>query len=153
MAVDEKIKGKGIIMSNEFQLHEMLVRDCIDLYELPLCKVLMMNDSQYPWFILVPKINNVVDLYELEWEEQIQFLNESSLLSEVIMGIFKGTKLNVAALGNVCPQLHIHHIVRFEDDIAWPKPVWGAFPAVAYDTKTLINIKEQLRAALSKVID
>lgn len=140
-------------MSNEFQLHEMLVRDCIDLYELPLCKVLMMNDSQYPWFILVPKINNVVDLYELEWEEQIQFLNESSLLSEVIMGIFKGTKLNVAALGNVCPQLHIHHIVRFEDDIAWPKPVWGAFPAVAYDTKTLINIKEQLRAALSKVID
>lgn len=86
-------------------------------------------------------------------EEQIQFLNESSLLSEVIMGIFKGTKLNVAALGNVCPQLHIHHIVRFEDDIAWPKPVWGAFPAVAYDTKTLINIKEQLRAALSKVID
>lgn len=73
MAVDEKIKGKGIIMSNEFQLHEMLVRDCIDLYELPLCKVLMMNDSQYPWFILVPKINNVVDLYELEWKSKFNF--------------------------------------------------------------------------------
>lgn len=140
-------------MNNEFILHEMLARDCIELYEFPLCKVVLMNDSQYPWFILVPKVNNVLDLYELEWEQQIQLLNESSLLSEVIMGIFKGAKLNVAALGNVCPQLHIHHIVRFEDDIAWPKPVWGAFPAVAYDAKTLVSIKEKVRTALSKVID
>jgi len=151
--VEEKIRDKGIIMTNEFQLNEMLTRDCIELYELPLCKVLLMNDSQYPWFILVPKVSNVLDLYELEWEQQTQFLNESSLLSEVIMGIFKGTKLNVAALGNICPQLHIHHIVRFESDIAWPKPIWGAFPTVAYETEALIKIKQQVQTALSKVVD
>ena len=139
-------------MSDEFQLHKMLVKDCIEIYEFPLCKVLLMNDSQYPWFILVPKINDVIDLYELEWEHQVQFLNESSLLSEIIMGIFNGTKLNVAAIGNICPQLHIHHIVRFENDIAWPKPVWGAYPAIAYEEKALINIKERMQEALSKVI-
>jgi diadenosine tetraphosphate (Ap4A) HIT family hydrolase len=140
-------------MNKVFILNEMLARDCIEIYELPLCKVLLMNDSQYPWFVLVPKVNNIIDLYELEWDIQIQYLNESSLFSEVIMGMFKGTKLNVAALGNICPQLHIHHIVRFEDDIAWPKPVWGAFPAITYDNETSATIKEKVRNALSKVFD
>lgn len=138
-------------MNNEFQLHDMLAKDCIEIYELSLCKVLLMNDSQYPWFILVPKVNDVLDIYELEWEQQIQFLNESSLLSEVLMAMFKGTKLNVAAIGNICPQLHVHHIVRFSDDIAWPKPVWGAFPAIAYDNDALDKIKHELKTALSKV--
>lgn len=138
-------------MNNEFQLHDMLAKDCIEIYELSLCKVLLMNDSQYPWFILVPKVNGVLDIYELEWEQQIQFLNESSMLSEVLMAMFKGTKLNVAAIGNICPQLHVHHIVRFSDDIAWPKPVWGAFPVIAYDNNALDKIKNEVIIALSKV--
>jgi len=139
-------------MSDKFQLHGMLVNDCIELYELPLCKVLLMNDSQYPWCILVPKVSDIVDIYELPWEQQTQFLNESSLLSEVLMNTFKGKKLNVAALGNMCPQLHIHHIVRFEDDMAWPKPVWGAYPVVPYEAKALTDIKALLISAFSKVV-
>ncbi|WP_426358400.1 HIT domain-containing protein [Pseudocolwellia sp. HL-MZ19] len=138
-------------MSNEFQLHDMLVKDCIEVFELPLCKVLLMNDSQYPWFILVPKVNDVLDLYQLDWEQQVQFLNESSLLSEILIELFKGTKLNVAALGNMCPQLHVHHIVRFKNDIAWPKPVWGEFPAIPYDHKHLDKIISDVKAALDKV--
>lgn len=137
-------------MSTEFQLHDMLIKDCIDIFELPLCKVLLMNDKQYPWFILVPKVSNIVDIYELEWEQQTQFLNESSLLSEVLMGIYKGTKMNVGALGNLCPQLHIHHIVRFQDDVAWPKPIWGLFPPIPYTDDEIEKVKNSVCTALSK---
>lgn len=139
-------------MSIEFKLHNMLVKDCFEIYELPLCKVLLMNDSQYPWFILVPKVDDVVDIYELEWEQQLQFLNESSLLSEVLMGIFKGKKLNVAALGNMCPQLHVHHIVRFKEDAAWPNPVWGASPAVPYTDEEKVKIISDVQKALASII-
>lgn len=131
-------------MDNNFQLHNMLKQDCVEVFDLPLCKVLFMNDNQYPWFILVPKVCNVVDLYELEWEDQIQFLNESSLLSEVLMDTFDGTKMNVAALGNVCPQLHIHHIVKLKNDISWPKPVWGLKPAIPYNENELAVIKDKV---------
>lgn len=138
-------------MENNFKLHDMLKRDCFVVCELPLCKVLIMNDSQYPWFILVPQVIGVNDIYELEWEQQTQFLNESSLLSEVLMGIFKGTKLNVAAIGNVCPQLHVHHIVRFSNDIAWPKPVWGFKPSIPYHEAELMAVIEKVKSALSHV--
>ncbi len=138
-------------MDNNFQLHNMLKQDCVEVFDLPLCKVLLMNDNQYPWFILVPKVCNVVDIYELEWEDQIQFLNESSLLSEVLMDTFDGTKMNVAALGNVCPQLHIHHIVRFKDDISWPKPIWGLKPAIPYNENELAVIKDKVEKALSQI--
>lgn len=138
-------------MTKQFQLHEMLIKDCIDIFELPLCKVLLMNDRQYPWFVLVPKVNDILDIYQLEWEQQTQFLNESSLLSEVLMGIYQGTKMNVGALGNLCPQLHIHHIVRFKKDIAWPKPVWGAFPAIPYSEDELDEVKSNVCDALLKV--
>ncbi len=137
-------------MSTEFQLHDMLIKDCIDIFELPLCKVLLMNDKQYPWFILVPKVSNIVDIYELEWEQQTQFLNESSLLSEVLMGIYKGTKMNVGALGNLCPQLHIHHIVRFQDDVAWPKPIWGLLPPIPYADDEIEKVKNSVCTALNK---
>lgn len=129
----------------------MLKKDCLEVFDLPLCKVLLMNDNQYPWFILVPKICNVLDIYELEWEDQIQFMNESSLLSEVLMDIFNGTKMNVAALGNVCPQLHIHHIVRFKNDISWPKPIWGLKPAIPYNENEFAVIKNKVEKALSKI--
>jgi len=144
---------KDTQMNFDFKLNEKLAKDCIEIYELPLCKVLLMNDSQYPWFILVPKVNDVVDLYQLEWEQQIQFLNESSLLSEIIMRIYPDGKLNVAAIGNLCPQLHIHHVVRFTNDKAWPKPVWGAFPAIAYDENISNKIKLAVAKALSKVVN
>jgi diadenosine tetraphosphate (Ap4A) HIT family hydrolase len=138
-------------MSDTFQLHELLQRDAIELLELPLSTLLLMNDSNYPWFVLVPRVENVKDIYELDWQQQQQFLNESSLLSEVLMQLFQGTKMNVAALGNICPQLHVHHIVRYSDDIAWPKPVWGEFPMKAYELKALELLKEKVLPALAVI--
>lgn len=139
-------------MSNTFQLHALLQRDTIELLELPLSTLLLMNDSHYPWFVLVPRVDDIQDIYQLDWQQQQQFLNESSLLSEILMQLFNGTKMNVAALGNICPQLHVHHIVRFADDIAWPKPVWGEFAMKAYTDSELTLLKEKVLPALTKII-
>lgn len=136
----------------QFNLHELLARDCIELIDLPLSKLLLMNDSQYPWFVLVPQVNDVQDIYQMDWEQQQQFLNESSMLSEVLMELFQGEKMNVAALGNVCPQLHIHHIVRFKDDIAWPKPVWGLHEMKAYSAKEIETIKEKVLPQITAIL-
>lgn len=152
MAVVEKTNVKRVYMSDTFQLHELLQRDAIELLALPLSTLLLMNDSNYPWFVLVPRVDNIQDIYQLDWEQQQQFLNESSLLSEILMQLFNGTKMNVAALGNVCPQLHVHHIVRFSDDIAWPKPVWGEFAMKAYTETELKNLKEKVLPALDKIL-
>ena len=115
-----------------FQLHPQLARDCFVIKDLELCRVLLMNDKNYPWCILVPMREGKKDLYELTDAEQILFTKESSHLSAVMMKLFKGKKMNVAALGNMVPQLHIHHIVRNEGDPCWPKPVWGQVPPVFY---------------------
>jgi diadenosine tetraphosphate (Ap4A) HIT family hydrolase len=139
-------------MSNTFQLHALLQRDTIELLELPLSTLLLMNDSNYPWFVLVPRVDDIQDIYQLDWQQQQQFLNESSLLSEILIQLFNGTKMNVAALGNICPQLHVHHIVRFADDIAWPKPVWGEFATKAYTDSELTLLKEKVLPALTKII-
>jgi diadenosine tetraphosphate (Ap4A) HIT family hydrolase len=139
-------------MSDKFQLHELLQRDAIELLALPLSTLLLMNDSNYPWFVLVPRVDNIQDMYQLDWQQQQQILNESSLLSEILMQLFQGTKMNVAALGNMCPQLHVHHIVRYADDIAWPKPVWGEFPMKAYTDIELDHLKEKVLPALSTIL-
>ncbi|GHF96644.1 HIT domain-containing protein [Thalassotalea marina] len=139
-------------MEHKFELNEILQRDTIEIIDFPLCKLLLMNDSQYPWFVLVPRVNGIEDIYQMEWQEQQQFLNESSMLSEVLMQLFKGTKMNVAALGNVCPQLHIHHVVRFNTDKAWPKPVWGQFAMQPYTEPQIEEIKAKLLPQFAKII-
>lgn len=137
----------------EFTLNKMLSKDTIELIDFPLCKLLLMNDSQYPWFVLVPRVNDIQDIYQLDWQQQQQLLNESSMLCEVLMQIFKGKKMNVAALGNICPQLHVHHIVRFENDIAWPNPVWGMFPTSPYSDNEVDSIKERLLPAFAHILE
>jgi diadenosine tetraphosphate (Ap4A) HIT family hydrolase len=137
---------------SEFTLHPLLEKDCIELIDFPLSKLLLMNDCQYPWFVLVPRIKDIQDIYQLDWSQQQQLLNESSLLSELLMDTFQGRKMNVAALGNICPQLHIHHIVRFEQDKSWPKPVWGAFPAIAYSENEIESLKLKLLPALKTIL-
>jgi len=128
---------------NMFELAPELKRDCIELAEWPLCKVLLMNDSQYPWFILVPKQANLRETIDLSEADQIVLLKESAQLSQLIRDVFTPDKLNVAALGNMVPQLHIHHIARYETDVAWPAPVWGKLPAKAYTTEQITAIKQQ----------
>lgn len=118
-------------MPTEFSLHPQLAKDCIAVGQLPLCQLLMMNDTQYPWFILVPRRAAIREIHELPPPDQQQLLAESSALGAALMSAFAGEKLNLAALGNMVPQLHLHHIVRHSSDPAWPRPVWGAVPAVA----------------------
>ncbi|KZN38876.1 histidine triad (HIT) protein [Pseudoalteromonas luteoviolacea S2607] len=127
-----------------FELAPELQRDCIELANWPLCKVLLMNDSQYPWFILVPTVPGLREIIDLDEQQQTQFWQESKQLSELLMSVFTPDKLNVAALGNMVPQLHVHHIARFEDDAAWPKPVWGVNPAKAYTEAQLAELKKAL---------
>ncbi len=135
-----------------FCLHPQLVKDCIELAELPLSKLLLSNDSNYPWFILVPKVADISEIYQLDWQQQQQLLNESSLLSELLMQIFAGDKINVAALGNVVEQLHVHHVVRFKEDACWPKPIWGQLPAKPYSEAELQDIKAKVLSQLDVVM-
>ncbi len=131
-------------------LHPQLAADCIVLGRFPLCHLLLMNDRNYPWFILVPDRADIREIYQLEATDRNQLLAESCLLSEFLMNEFNGDKLNVAALGNMVPQLHLHHVVRYAADPAWPTPVWGKHPALPYSESALEEIKIKFRIARLK---
>ncbi len=118
-----------------FQLHAQLEQDCFVVGQFELCLVLLLNDSQFPWFILVPQRENIREIYELQSEDQQLLIQESSYFSQQLATIFEAEKLNVAAIGNIVPQLHVHHIVRYQTDKAWPAPVWGKFAATPYTTQ------------------
>ncbi|TAK65044.1 HIT domain-containing protein [Methylobacter sp.] len=132
-----------------FQLHSRLKQDCIIIGRFELCRLLMMNDSQYPWFILVPERADIQEIYQLNKTERELLTEESSYLAENLAIIYEADKMNVAAIGNMVPQLHIHHIVRYRTDKAWPAPVWGKFDAVPYTEQQIadnvIYIKEKLK--------
>lgn len=130
-----------------FELHPQLAADTYEVLDLPLCRVLLMNDSQYPWLILVPRIASVRDLDELNEADSRQLNDEIRTACAALRSVANPHKLNVAALGNMVEQLHIHVIARNTDDAAWPKPVWGASPAIPYADAT--SLLEQLRSALS----
>ncbi len=147
--------SEEITMTEEntpFSLHPQLANDRFELAEFPLCKLLLCNDSAYPWFILVPKVDAITDIYQLDWQQQQQLLNESSLLSELLMQVFSGDKMNVAALGNVVGQLHVHHVVRYKKDASWPKPIWGQQALIPYTNEQLVSLKEQLLPKLSIIL-
>lgn len=132
-----------------FVLHERLAADSFVLGDFPLCRLLLMNDARYPWFILVPRRENLREIYQLADADQALLLRESAQLSRAIMQAYAGDKLNVAALGNVVPQLHLHHIVRHTGDAAWPAPVWGRHPPQAYDEAARRARIEALRPHLA----
>ena len=134
-----------------FQLHPRLEQDCIVIGRFELCRLLMMNDSQYPWFILVPERADMREIYQLSKAERELLIEESSYLAENLTVLYKADKMNIAALGNLVPQLHIHHIVRYQTDKAWPAPVWGKFDAVPYTEQRLIHIKDQLGITLKQL--
>lgn len=131
-----------------FQLHPRLEQDCIAVGRFELCRLLMMNDSQYPWFILVPERADLREIYQLSKAERELLTEESSYLAENLAIFYNADKMNIAAIGNMVPQLHIHHIVRYQNDIAWPAPIWGKFDAVPYSERqiaeNLARIKDQL---------
>lgn len=119
--------------SAAFALHQQLAADTFVLGELPLCLVLLANDSQYPWLILVPKRENLREIHHLSSAEQQQLMSESCAVARILESELAAEKINVAALGNMVPQLHVHHVARFSSDAAWPAPIWGKLPAKPYD--------------------
>ncbi len=130
------------------ELHPQLAQDCLELGRFPLSRLLLMQDANYPWFILVPDRDAITEIYQLEEADRLQLMRESSCLAEALARGFHADKINIAALGNVVPQLHVHHIVRYRDDPAWPAPVWGRVPARAYEASALAALRRRLREIL-----
>ncbi len=112
-----------------FDLHPQLAADGLFLTDWPLCRVLRMNDRTYPWLILVPRRDGVREIIDLATEDQQRLMQEIARASEALKALRRPHKINVAALGNMVPQLHVHVIGRDQGDPAWPKPVWGVTPA------------------------
>jgi diadenosine tetraphosphate (Ap4A) HIT family hydrolase len=129
-----------------FSLHPRLEHDCIQVGEFDLCRLLLMGDSRYPWFILVPARSEVSEIHQLAEADRQQLMVESCALAEGLAKGFRPDKLNIAAIGNLVPQLHVHHVVRYVGDDAWPAPVWGRLPAIPYTDEKLEKVIFRLTA-------
>ncbi len=129
------------------ELHPQLSKDCYLLGRFSLCRLLLARDSNYPWFILVPDREDITEIYQLSEPDRSQLLLESSLLAEFLVKSFAADKLNIAALGNLVPQLHLHHVVRYQTDSAWPAPIWGKCAATAYDDRSLAALWSRFASA------
>ena len=128
-----------------YVLDQQLQQDTVQLGQFPLCDVLLMKDANYPWVILVPRQASIREAYHLSTEDQHRLSDESAYVSQRMADFFEADSMNVAALGNVVSQLHMHHVVRKESDLTWPKPVWGANPAKAYDDEVLAQLVTDLK--------
>ncbi len=135
--------------SMTFQLHPQLQQDTVFIGKFPLSQVLLMNDCQYPWFILVPQRADIYEIYQLNQQDRMQLQEESCLLAHTLATLYQADKMNVAAIGNSVKQLHLHHLVRYQTDKAWPAPVWGKFPPLAYTAEQLAQQTHKLKTALA----
>ncbi|UFZ02572.1 HIT family protein [Bradyrhizobium ontarionense] len=128
-----------------WSLHPQLAKDTIDIGDLPLSRVLVIKDANYPWLLLVPRREGAVEIIDLDEVAQAQLMTETTRVSRALKEITKCDKLNVAALGNVVPQLHIHIIARRTSDVAWPRPVWGVAPPVPHDGQEVQHFISAIR--------
>jgi diadenosine tetraphosphate (Ap4A) HIT family hydrolase len=135
-----------------WSLHPQLAKDTVMACDLALSRVLVMNDAEFPWLILVPRRYGVADIIDLG-DEQAILMEELSLISHVLKDETRCDKLNVAAIGNVVPQLHIHVVARRKDDPLWPKPIWGIAPRRALEAAAMDRlvsaIRDRVRGQLS----
>jgi diadenosine tetraphosphate (Ap4A) HIT family hydrolase len=134
--------------SSAWELHPQLARDTVAIGELPLSRVLLMNDANYPWLLLVPRRLGLIELIDLDELDRAQLISEIWRVSRSLKAISACDKLNVAAIGNLVPQLHIHIVARRRTDFVWPKPVWGLLPPRAYDRADLDRLVDALHRAL-----
>jgi len=131
-----------------FKLHQKLEQDTFFIRDLELCRVLLMNNALYPWLILVPRKPNLIEIIDLSTEEQNLLMAEISVVSKILNTKLNPDKLNIAALGNVVPQLHIHIIARFKNDLSFPKPIWASQDAKPYKKHDLEIITNQINQGL-----
>ncbi|HEY3566402.1 MAG TPA: HIT family protein [Thermoanaerobaculia bacterium] len=133
-----------------FTLHPTLARDTVEVTRLSLCRALLMNDRRFPWLILVPEREAVREIHQLSPADRAALVEEIARASEALERLFQPDKLNVGALGNIVPQLHVHVVARAAGDPAWPGPVWGSGAAAPYAERELAEIRERLAAALAR---
>ena len=131
---------------NEFALHPRLEADTIFVADWPLSRVLLMNDTRYPWLVLVPRRADISELFELENPDRELLMEEVARAAKTLKAIAGAAKINIGALGNLVPQLHVHVVARSPGDPAWPGPVWGHSPAIAY-------APSQREALIAKIVD
>ena len=132
-----------------FELHPRLQADTQILGDLPLCRVLLAKDSQYPWLILVPRVADLREIHHLAPAQQQQLMQESCAVATLMEQALSPDKINIGALGNLVPQLHLHHVARFSTDAAWPGPIWGAHHAIPYQAQDLRQQADNWRARLA----
>lgn len=130
-----------------FQLHPKLAADSLAVTSLPVCDLRLMNDSRFPWCLLIPRLADLTEWHHLPAKVHSQVMAEIDLVSRVLQQELAVTKLNVGALGNRVPQLHIHVLGRHPGDPAWPDPVWGNGSAVSYDQGQAAGLIERLLTA------
>jgi len=123
-----------------FQLAKQLENDTIHLGDFSLCRFLIMNDKSYPWAILVPKQENIKEVFELSKEDQAQLWSEVTHVAKTLQERLDIPKMNIAAIGNMVPQLHLHIVGRSPEDKTWPKPVWGQHPASKYSENEIQDL-------------
>jgi diadenosine tetraphosphate (Ap4A) HIT family hydrolase len=131
--------------SSAWSLHSTLEKDTINIGDLPLSRVLVIKDANYPWLLLVPRRADTIEIIDLNEVEQAQLMTEINRVARALKDITKPDKMNIAALGNVVPQLHVHIIARRTSDAAWPRPVWGVVPPLAHDPQEVETFIAALR--------
>ena len=134
--------------SGGYRLHPQLAADSHPVAKLALCELRLMDDANYPWLVLVPRVPDARELIDLEAEPRRQLMDEIDRAAQVLRTLFRPHKLNVAALGNLVPQLHVHVIARFREDPAWPAPAWGRVAARPYSPEALVERIRVLREGL-----
>ncbi|WP_201316605.1 HIT family protein [Dyella sp. EPa41] len=134
---------------SEFALDPRLANDTRPVASLALCEVLLMNDARFPWLVLVPRRNGLVEICDLPPEAQAALWQEVNLATQALRTLAPFEKLNLGALGNIVRQLHVHVVGRRDGDAAWPDPVWGSGRAEPYGEEALARLIDRLRAALA----
>lgn len=140
-------------MTHDWHLHEQLAADTHPLASLGLSELRLMDDANYPWLVLVPRVAGAVELIDLDAVQRHRLMDEIAFASDLLRTAVRPFKLNVAALGNAVPQLHVHVIARHKDDPAWPRPVWGLAAARLYSVEALVARVDALRAAMQSLQD
>jgi diadenosine tetraphosphate (Ap4A) HIT family hydrolase len=135
----------GPMTETSFDLHPQLAKDTTQLGDLPLSRVLLIDDRTYPWLLLVPRRRGVSEITELGAIERAHLMTEITQVADALKAETDCHKINIAALGNVVPQLHVHVIARFREDAAWPRPVWGQVPPTRYEASEKADVVARLR--------
>ena len=134
---------------NPWHLQPQLADDTHPVAQFELSELRLMDDANHPWLILVPRVDGAVELIDLSDDQQLTLTGEIARASRALQAQFAPHKLNIAALGNLVPQLHVHVIARYREDIAWPRPVWGMATAQPYSPDLLVQRIRRLQDALS----